>query len=39
LEIGDEVALTRPLTFDGDLPAVGASPGSNAANRSSGTSR
>jgi len=37
LEIGDEVALTRPLTFDGELPVVGSSPSSN--NRSAGTSR
>ena len=38
LESGDEVALTRPLTFDGELPAVGATP-PGGASRSSGTSR
>lgn len=39
LEIGDEVALTRPLTFDGELPAVGASPAGGPTTRASGTSR
>ncbi len=39
LEVGDEVALTRPLTFDGELPAVGSSPAGNSSNRSAGTSR
>lgn len=39
LVIGDEVALTRPLTFDGDLPAVGTSPTGGPATRATGTSR
>lgn len=28
LELSDEIALSRPLTFDGEIPVVGASPSS-----------
>lgn len=31
LNLGDEIALTRPLTFEGEIPVVGASPAGAAA--------
>ncbi len=39
LDVGDEVALTRPLSFDGELPAVGATPGASSGTRAAGTTR
>ncbi len=39
VEVGEEVALTRPPAFDGEVPVVGATPNGAPTTRSAGTSR